>query len=752
MKKTIIKTKMIRMRKSNLLFGLVILILSLSFYPASDMAAKQKEKDESFAPLFPFLISYDTLADATSMAHLLDAPAGKYGFIRIERGHFVNDAGRINFNGTNLTGPANFPTHAEADLVAARLAHLGINCVRLHYMDDVYGNFRNEPEAGIIARDPLTQRNLDASQVEKLDYLIAALKKKGIYVNINLHVARFWDERDGFSGKDKRPWADKGLDNFEPRMIELQKEYARKLLTHVNSYTGLAYTDDPCVAMVEINNENALLNQFHNGAIDRLPEPYASEFQKQWNDWLHKKYPSGSALLEGWKEKDSASRQETSWNINPLKGYQERNIPVLPNKKGYAPKEVAGDFYQFLVDTEYKYWTGIYHFLKKELKVKSVVSGTQLGYSPPFVQARLDYIDNHSYWCHPGPVNPNWRIRNESMVNSMACIRNLASQRIDGKPYTISEYNHPFPNLYGAEGQPMLRAYGRLQGWDGVFEYTYNHRSDFSPNHINYFFSMIARTDVLGHFPACAAMYLRGDVREAKSAVAIPLGYEEYFDRLVSKKAIGAGVDVKGVDQRYALLHQTTVQLKEGDAASGGFDKKIPDNQKVFVSDTKELTWNIEKQDSGYFTVNTPNTKLFTGFPAGRFIQLGNVGVSIGKTRLDWATLSFVSRNAAGFGEKGLPSSILLCATGLVENKGMVIKQVSGKQITLSNWGGEKMLAEGIPATIILPSDPLKTKCFALGPDGKRLKEVPVEKAGKGKAQITISPLYQTIWYEIEIR
>ena len=156
--------------------------------------------------------------------------------------------------------------------------------------------------------------------------------------------------------------------------------------------------------------------------------------------------------------------------------------------------------------------------MKTELKSKSLISGTQLGYSPPFVQAELDYIDNHSYWCHPSPVSKTWLIRNESMANSLACIRGLAEQRVLGKPYTISEYNHPFPNQYGAEGQPMLRAYGAFQGWDGVFEYTYNHSPDFEPKRNTYFFSMVARTDVLAHMPACAAMYLRGDVPARRCA------------------------------------------------------------------------------------------------------------------------------------------------------------------------------------------------------------------------------------------
>ena len=90
----------------------------------------------------------------------------------------------------------------------------------------------------------------------------------------------------------------------------------------------------------------------------------------------------------------------------------------------------------------------------------------------------------------------------------------LAVQRVDNKPYTISEYNHPYPNQFGAEGQPMLCAYGRLHGWDGVFQYSYNHYVDqFEPQANPWcFFDCIARTDVLAHFPACAAIFLRGDV------------------------------------------------------------------------------------------------------------------------------------------------------------------------------------------------------------------------------------------------
>lgn len=143
---------------------------------------------EEFPPLFPFLISYDGPDNASSMAHLLDAPAGKHGFIRAEGGRFVTDAGPIRLHATNLTGSANFPNHEDAAQTADRLARFGINCVRLHYMDAPYGNFRNEKQPSIVAEDPTTRRNLDPAMLDRLDYLIAAFKKRGGHCD---HSCRF---------------------------------------------------------------------------------------------------------------------------------------------------------------------------------------------------------------------------------------------------------------------------------------------------------------------------------------------------------------------------------------------------------------------------------------------------------------------------------------------------------------------------------------------------------------------------------
>ena len=111
---------------------------------------------------------------------------------------------------------------------------------------------------------------------------------------------RSFGEKEGFSGQQQRPKYDKGLDNFEPRMIRLQKKYARDLLTHVNPFTKTAYTHEPAVAMVEINNENSLYSSWNRGWMDDLPEPYATTYRNLWNAWLGRKYGDTAGLKKVW--------------------------------------------------------------------------------------------------------------------------------------------------------------------------------------------------------------------------------------------------------------------------------------------------------------------------------------------------------------------------------------------------------------------------------------------------------------------
>ena len=260
---------------------------------------------------FPFTLPWDdaspTWVDASDL--LRDAPDNDLatlidarGFVETDaEGHFVfaNTGERARFWGVNLVFSAHFPpcpdyppeseefpgefddVHA-AEKLAARLAKLGFNAVRL--AGDLYSRPR-----GIWRDRWLNTQGFDPVQLGRLDYFIYQLKRHGIYVDLILYADREFTPGDGVIedglGRDW-PWllSIRGRALFDPIIIGLQKQYAQQLLSHVNPYTGLAYADDPVILTTETTNENSLLLAFSVFSLnydptdpDSFPEFYSHE-------------------------------------------------------------------------------------------------------------------------------------------------------------------------------------------------------------------------------------------------------------------------------------------------------------------------------------------------------------------------------------------------------------------------------------------------------------------------------------------
>jgi hypothetical protein len=282
-------------------------LASLSFIPGTVAASQSSGIPEGW---FPWPYQDPIPGSALDSSGLNHKPAGSKGQVLVRDGVFVTtaDGERIRFWGCNLSASEAFPADEEtARRVARRLAAGGINIARLHHLDAPWSV---DSGGSLWTPGSLDRINIDPKQLDKLHLLVAALKDEGIYLNVNLKVSRLHTVEDGFPASIAQlPQFHKRVDYYSARHVELQKDFARQLLSAHNPHTGFSLAEDPALAVVEINNENSLLGMRTRdigAGLHLLPEPFRSELEGLWNQWLQRNYPSRDALSQYWASDASA--------------------------------------------------------------------------------------------------------------------------------------------------------------------------------------------------------------------------------------------------------------------------------------------------------------------------------------------------------------------------------------------------------------------------------------------------------------
>ena len=439
-------------------------------------------------------------SSAVDLSFLLDAPAGKSGFVRVQGGHFVKgDGSRIRFWGVHLTdwspGSVLLPPKEDIPMWANSLARFGVNCVRLHFLD-------LPAPRGIIDGTKDDSRSFDPQQLDRLDFMVSELKSRGIYVDLNLNVGRSYKAGDGVRDYDKIRWG-KGVILYDPRLIELQKEYARQLLTHRNPYTGSEYRNEPAVAIVEIDNENGI------GVGFRAPTAYyQDELTNDYNDWL--RHSAGAAV--------------------------GAPVPLLKGSEvAAAPEDRFRNEVSFYMSIEDSYYREMNRYLKTDIGVKVPVIGTadhshtSSGFPMLTSLLQMDALDGHIYWEHPESPPPV----NTPMVNDPlhSTVVQLSRTAFAGKPYTVTETNHPFPNEWASEGIPIIAAYGSFQDWDAILTYTFEPKraADWQP-YVGDPFDISHDPVRMTEFAAGAVIFERADVSHARDFVERTYSREQVID------------------------------------------------------------------------------------------------------------------------------------------------------------------------------------------------------------------------------
>ena len=377
---------------------------------------------------------YTAKGSPLDFSFLLDAPAGKYGPVTVnEAGHFsFRDAPgkRVRFFGPNLVGTANFLSRKTADDFVAKAVRLGYNSVRFHH-------FEND----LLDRSADDSLTFNPAALDQFCYLFAELKKHGIYLCIDLYASRALKPGDNIAEREGGKFGAfgfemKNLVNLSPSAMANWKEFARRLLTYRNPYTGLTFAEDPALYALNLVNENPL--------------------QLIWDN--HPIFP-------------------------PL--YQEKYIEFLKEKKLDIPENRVmrgGLFIEFLNDIQCRCIEEQKRFLRDELKLNALITDINMTskYTLNDVRKKLDFADNHQYWDHPSFPAGEWVwpylfACTSSIGRKAYAPRKLMPVRIFGKPYTVTEFNFCNPNPYRAECAPLMGGYAALQDWDGLYRFAWSH-------------------------------------------------------------------------------------------------------------------------------------------------------------------------------------------------------------------------------------------------------------------------------------
>ena len=415
----------------------------------------------------------------------------------------------------------------------------------------------------------------------------------------------------------------------------------------------------------------------------------------------------------------------------------------------------AQDWTDYLGALENSYVATMTDTIKNELGYKGLVCCSQAsygGWAGVARESRTDWIDMHAYWQHPdfpGQAwdRANWKIPNTPMVdsNDAGTLLSLATHRVAGQPFTVSEYNHAAPGDYAGETVPLILSYAAAQDWDGVYLFDYNgSRDSWKTERIENFFSVHSDPNKLAFLPGMARAWLRGDIAPFKATTTLTVSRGELLN-LNAEKRSGNVYDgmVENDWRKWGLtrddLLNSRVQIK---LVSTGGDPSIE------RSGTRGGAWNWNfKGDRGIISLNAPAAKAVVGRIGDAFVvgplQLGDFGLASVQSSNQWAALTLVALDKLPVNQS---KSLLLTALNRAENTNMGWN--AERTSVGDKWGESPTQIEVPRAQITLQTKAKSARIFQLTPTGER---GPIQSSSlkDGVLSFEIGPEDKTVWWQI---
>jgi hypothetical protein len=270
----------------------------------------------------------------------------------------------------------NVPIEKAIDDDVYHFARLGFDAFRVHVWDteisDTVGN--------LLVNDNL----------KLFDYTLNKMKERGMKFIITpiAYWGNGWPERDektpGFSAK-----YGKGNCLTDPGAIKVQERYLAQFVNHVNSYTGVAYKNDPDIIAFEISNEPhhneapEVVTAFINRMVkairstgSRKPVFYNISHSIHLADAYFKSDIQGGTFQ--WYPTNLGSGHELKGNF--LRNVESYKIPFADNPRFKKMAKVVYEFDAADIGRSY-----IYPAIARSFRTAGMQIATHFAYDPTFM-------------------------------------------------------------------------------------------------------------------------------------------------------------------------------------------------------------------------------------------------------------------------------------------------------------------------------------------------------------------------------
>lgn len=635
------------------------------------------------------------------------APLGSADRIVIRNGHFFTvgtpgtpgSSKRERFFGVSLALSANFPSETDGEALAQRLAALGVNIVRLHAIDQSAQNSADDT-VGML-RDAASPQ-LDPQAVIALSRFITQLGRHGIYVDLNLHANHTFAAKQA---GDRIPPQSKPLPIFDVDMMVWQATYTQNLLS------ALQLRDRPNLAMVEINNESTLVDNWQEGT---LPSLVTGRFL--------------DALREKW--------------LTYRKDRQLAAAPLPLERSGLSPDDarVAADFF---IDLDERYIRRMVGAVRDELGNDVPVSGTQIihsgrwnhgGFANFDVNSAASFTDAHFYvdhylFPHRQWDWTDWRISNGWLGEAPEqTLLNTAFARVAGRPFVISEFNQAWPNQQASDLLPIVTQFAVAQDWDGLILYDYAHDREwnaFAPSD----FSLRGDFTKLAQFAQCAAYFRALYPSTALTPLFIALSHD---DRAIADANGIVGNLASYLSKHFGVSPSVTMtrQIALENAPNFGVRSAAPvETSSYFLYD----------RTTRQFTFGSAYAAGISGFiPVGHRVESSLLELTLAPGSRGFATAFLTSLDGKPLSvSRRLLLSIpgFTMGTDIRGTQQLDAADLRGQWRTILPKEGDRPSAnlykvagpaqmERIPATVSLQISSARASVFALDIQGRRLRRI----------------------------